>query len=179
MPDAAHGGYQADGLIGLDHDLSLRRYFFGLPDGPPDVCSRPRAKVGGMIMLVLTGRPTIAGIRRAAWRWRCRGPGAGGQAAGERSAAGLLAGPAGRARTAATAHRGNAALPHLDLTGVLGALSVLLAPGRGGTPEGGTRPGEPPGSRYQELRACRVTSARWYPGGTRSPKGRQSSPEPS
>ena len=50
-------------------------------------------------MLVLTGKPTIAGIRRATWRWRCRGPGAGGQVAGERRAAGPLAGPDGRART--------------------------------------------------------------------------------
>jgi hypothetical protein len=47
-------------------------------------------------------------------------------------------------------------VPQLDLTGLCGAPSVLLAPG-GGTPEGGTGPGEPPGSRCPELRACRAT----------------------
>src|SRR5215472_8631198 len=55
VTDDAHGGYQADGLIGLDHDLSLRRYSFCLPDGLPDVCSRLCAKVGGMIMPLLAG----------------------------------------------------------------------------------------------------------------------------
>src|SRR5215472_8151189 len=47
-------------------------------------------------------------------------------------------------------------LPLLDLTRVAGGPSVLVAPGgrNAGRRDG---PGEPPGSRCPELRACRVT----------------------